>query len=48
MARGKIEGTLAGLSSVVTRDTEPWGIYTGQPARRRKGSSADFEFLKSG
>jgi sugar O-acyltransferase (sialic acid O-acetyltransferase NeuD family) len=38
------EGTLAGLSSVVKKDTEPWSIYTGQPARRRAVSSADFEF----
>ena len=39
------EGTLAALGSVITRDTTPWGIYTGQPARRRKVSSADFNFL---
>jgi UDP-3-O-[3-hydroxymyristoyl] glucosamine N-acyltransferase len=39
------EGTLAGLQSVIKRDTEPWGIYTGHPARRRKISSADYEFL---
>ena len=39
------EGTLAGLSSVIGRDTAPWGIYTGQPAQRRKVSSADFDFL---
>ena len=39
------EGTLTGLGSVIVRDTEAWNIYTGQPARRRKISSADFEFL---
>ncbi len=39
------EGTLAALSSVIGRDTEAWSIYTGQPARRRNVSSADFEFL---
>ena len=39
------EGTLAGLGSVIVRDTEAWNIYTGQPARRRKISSADFKFL---
>ena len=39
-------GTLAGLASVVLRDTRPWGIYTGHPARKRKPSSRDFEFLK--
>jgi sugar O-acyltransferase (sialic acid O-acetyltransferase NeuD family) len=38
------EGTLVGLSSVVKKVTEPWSIYTGQPARRRGVSSADFEF----
>lgn len=39
------EGTLCGLSSVITRNTEPWSIYTGQPARKRSISSADYEFL---
>jgi acetyltransferase-like isoleucine patch superfamily enzyme len=39
------EGTLCGLSSVVMRNTEPWSIYTGQPARKRRISSADYEFL---
>ena len=39
------EGTLAALASVITRDTRPWSIYTGQPARLRKVSSADFNFL---
>jgi len=39
------EGTLVGLGSIVTRDTEPWGIYTGNPARKRKTSSKDFSFL---
>lgn len=28
------EGTLAGISAVIKRRTEPWGIYTGDPARR--------------
>ena len=39
------EGTLAGLGCVVVRNTEPWSIYTGNPMRRRKVSSADYEFL---
>ncbi len=38
------EGTLAGLSCVVFKDTEPWSVYTGQPARRRQVSSADYKF----
>lgn len=40
------EGTLCGISSVISRNTESWGIYTGQPARKRKVSSAKFEFLR--
>ncbi len=40
------EGTLAGLASVVGRNTAPWSIYTGQPARKRKVSSLAFDFLK--
>jgi sugar O-acyltransferase (sialic acid O-acetyltransferase NeuD family) len=39
------EGTLAGLGSVVTRDTDAWSIYTGNPARKRKVSSRDHKFL---
>lgn len=27
-------GTLVGAGAVVARDTEPWGIYAGNPARR--------------
>lgn len=39
------QGTLAGIGSVIGKDTEPWGIYTGHPARRRKISSKDYDFL---
>ncbi|MFN0125538.1 MAG: sugar O-acyltransferase, partial [Verrucomicrobiales bacterium] len=39
------EGTLAGIASVLKADTEPWGIYTGDPARRRRVRSDRFEFL---
>jgi sugar O-acyltransferase (sialic acid O-acetyltransferase NeuD family) len=39
------QGTLLGIGSVISRRTEPWGIYTGSPARRRRISSADYEFL---
>ena len=39
------EGTLVGISAVVKADTEPWGIYTGDPARRRRVRSDRFEFL---
>jgi len=38
-------GTLAGLASVVMRDTEEWSIYTGNPAKKRKVDSRKFEFL---
>ncbi len=30
------EGSLVGMGAVVTRDTEPWGVYTGSPARKGK------------
>ena len=28
------EGSVVGAGSVVTKDTEPWGIYIGSPAKR--------------
>ena len=30
------EGTIVGSGSIVTRDTEPWSIYMGTPARKVK------------
>jgi len=39
------EGTLVGISAVVKSDTQPWGIYTGDPAVRRRVRSDKFEFL---
>ncbi len=39
------EGTLVSIAAVVKGDTEPWGIYTGDPARRRRVRSDRFEFL---
>ncbi len=39
------EGTLVGIAAVVKGNTEPWGIYTGDPARRRRVRSDRFEFL---
>jgi sugar O-acyltransferase (sialic acid O-acetyltransferase NeuD family) len=38
------EGTLVAMSASVTADTEPWGIYQGVPAQKRKISSKDFDF----
>jgi len=39
------QGTLVGQASVLTRDTEPWSIHTGNPARKRKVDSRRFDFL---
>ena len=36
------EGTLLTMASYLTRDTEPWGIYKGNPAVKRKIKSIDF------
>lgn len=38
------EGTLVAMSASVTTDTEPWGVYQGVPAQKRKVSSKDLEF----
>ena len=38
------EGSLIGMSASVTQDTEPWGVYTGVPARKKKVSSKDLDF----
>lgn len=35
------EGTSVGAMAVVTRSTEPWSIYTGNPARRVKDRKKD-------
>ncbi|MBI4599361.1 acetyltransferase [Candidatus Uhrbacteria bacterium] len=37
------EGSLIAMSASVVKDTEPWGIYMGVPARKIAGSSNDFE-----
>lgn len=31
------EGTLVGMHSSITRDTEPWGVYVGSPAKKKEG-----------
>ena len=31
------------MGANVCRDTEPWSIYQGNPARRQAGSSKDLE-----
>jgi sugar O-acyltransferase (sialic acid O-acetyltransferase NeuD family) len=38
------EGTLIGMGALVTRDTEPWGVYTGNPARKGETPSHELDF----
>lgn len=38
------EGTLVAMSACVTKDTEPWGVYTGIPAKKGKVLSKDLDF----
>ena len=38
------EGTLVGMSSSVTKNTEAWGIYTGNPAKKQKRLSHEIDF----
>lgn len=38
------EGSLIAMSASVTRDTEPWGVYKGNPARKGDLSSRDLDF----
>lgn len=35
------EGTSIGAMSLVTKDTEPWGIYVGTPAKKLKDRKKD-------
>jgi sugar O-acyltransferase (sialic acid O-acetyltransferase NeuD family) len=37
------EGTLVAMGACVGRDTEPWSVYQGNPARKREVSSSDVE-----
>ena len=38
------EGSLIAMSASVTKDTEPWGVYKGNPAKKGKVSSKDLDF----
>jgi sugar O-acyltransferase (sialic acid O-acetyltransferase NeuD family) len=38
------EGTLVAMSAAVGRDTDPWGVYQGVPAKKREVSSKDVDF----
>jgi sugar O-acyltransferase (sialic acid O-acetyltransferase NeuD family) len=35
------EGTLVAMGACVTKDTEPWGVYTGVPAKKGEILSKD-------
>jgi sugar O-acyltransferase (sialic acid O-acetyltransferase NeuD family) len=37
------EGSLVGMGACVARDTEPWSVYQGNPARKREVLSTDVE-----
>ena len=37
------EGTLVAMGACLGRDTEPWSVYHGNPARKREMSSTDVE-----
>ena len=37
------EGTLVAMGACVTRDTEPWGVYTGIPAKKGEKLSKDLD-----
>jgi sugar O-acyltransferase (sialic acid O-acetyltransferase NeuD family) len=38
------EGTLVAMSASVTRDTEPWGVYRGVPAKKGPTASNELDF----
>ncbi len=38
------EGSLIGMGALVTKDTEPWGVYTGAPAKKGPKLSEDLDF----
>lgn len=38
------EGSLIAMGACVTRDTEPWGVYKGNPAMKGKVLSKDLDF----
>ena len=38
------EGSLIAMAASVTKDTEPWGVYKGNPARKDAVSSRDLDF----
>ena len=38
------EGSLIAMSASITKDTEPWGVYKGSPAKKGEVSSKDLDF----
>jgi len=38
------EGSLIGMAAAVTSDTEPWGVYKGNPAKKGETLSTDLDF----
>lgn len=38
------EGTLVAMSALITKDTEPWGVYKGTPAQKGNVLSKDLDF----
>ncbi len=38
------QGTLVGMAASITRDTEPWSVYKGVPAKKSKLCSRDLDF----
>jgi sugar O-acyltransferase (sialic acid O-acetyltransferase NeuD family) len=38
------EGSLIAMASAVTRNTEPWGVYKGNPAKKGEVLSKDIDF----
>jgi sugar O-acyltransferase (sialic acid O-acetyltransferase NeuD family) len=38
------EGSLVAMSSSIVKDTEPWGVYKGSPAKKGEVLSCDLDF----
>jgi acetyltransferase-like isoleucine patch superfamily enzyme len=38
------EGTFVAMAAAITRDTEPWSVYKGNPAKKSDVASRDLKF----
>ena len=38
------EGSFVAMAAAITRDTEAWGVYKGNPAKKAEISSRDLDF----